>query len=116
MTNTESITPLSIDVDRTEGRLKIGWADGHRTEYAAEPLRLLCPCAYCRGEMGQPGWLDTNPALSLDQTQMVAAGLVGTYALNITWADGHDSGYYTFDSLRANCPCPTCTADRERLG
>jgi DUF971 family protein len=114
MTQTNAITPATIDVDRSAGRLSIGWADGHRTEYAAEPLRLLCPCAFCRGEMGQPGWLDTNPALNVEQTQIVAAGLVGQYALNLTWGDGHDSGYYTFESLRANCPCPTCTADRSR--
>lgn len=116
MTDTNATTPQSIDVDRTAGRLAVAWADGHHTEYAAEPLRLMCPCAYCQGEMGQPGWLDTNPALTVEQTQIVGAGLVGQYALNITWADGHDIGYYTFEQLRANCPCRSCTADRSGRG
>jgi prepilin-type processing-associated H-X9-DG protein len=113
MSQIEATTPTSINVNRGAGQLTVLWADGHRTEYAATALRLLCPCAFCRGEAGQPGWLDTNPTLSDEQTQMVAAGLVGQYALNVTWADGHDTGYYTFESLRENCSCPACTAERE---
>jgi len=116
MTQNDANSPVSINVDRSAGMLTIGWADGHRTEYEAGPLRLLCPCAFCRGEMGQPGWLDTNPTLAPEQAQLVAAGLVGQYALNLTWGDGHGSGYYTFESLRANCNCATCTANRRRHG
>ena len=40
-------------------------------------LRWLCPCAYCRGEAGMPGWLDTNPTLTADQTRLVDVALVG---------------------------------------
>jgi DUF971 family protein len=116
MTLKDANTPVSINVDRGAGRLEIAWADGHRTEFDAEPLRLLCPCAFCRGEMGRPGWLDGNPELTDAQTQMVAAGLIGQYALNVTWGDGHDSGYYTYELLRAGCPCPACSADRSRRG
>ena len=112
MSKIEANTPASINVDRSLGQVGIVWADGHRTRYEAGPLRLLCPCAFCRGEAGRPGWLDTNPVLTEEQTRMVAAWLVGQYALNVTWADGHDSGYYSFDSLRANCGCPACAADR----
>jgi DUF971 family protein len=116
MTRNDANIPVSINVDRSAGRLEIGWTDGHRSEYEAEPLRRLCPCAFCRGEMGRSGWLDAEPELTDEQTQMVAAGLVGQYALNVTWGDGHDSGYYTFELLRAGCRCPTCSADRSRRG
>ena len=27
-------------------------------------LRWLCPCAFCRGEAGLPGWLDSAPTLT----------------------------------------------------
>jgi DUF971 family protein len=112
MTQSPANTPVSINADRGAGLLTIDWADGHRSEYGAVRLRLLCPCAFCRGEAGQPGWLDTNPTLTDEQTQIVGARLVGQYAIAVTWADGHDTGYYTYESLRSSCPCPACTAAR----
>ena len=30
---------------------------------------------------------------------------VGRYGVQITWSDGHDTGIYTFENLRALCPC-----------
>jgi DUF971 family protein len=92
--------------------LEIDWADGHRTVYDTVTLRWLCPCAFCRGEAGQPGWLDAAPTLTPEQTRLVDVQLVGGYALSPTWADGHHTGYYTFERLREACPCPEDTARR----
>jgi hypothetical protein len=39
-----------------------------QTRYDFTTLRWLCPCAYCRGEAGIPGWLDSNPTLLDAQT------------------------------------------------
>ena len=39
----------------------------------------------------------------------VILSLVGNYALNIEWSDGHRTGIYPWDMLRALCPCPQCT-------
>ena len=107
-------TPARIHADRTAGTLALEWRDGHRTEYEARELRLLCPCAFCRGEAGMPGWLDTSPTLSAEQTRLVDVALVGSYALAPTWGDGHHTGYYSFASLREQCPCPACSATRGR--
>jgi hypothetical protein len=63
--------PLRIDADRAAGTIRLEWADGHQTSYDAATLRWLCPCAYCRGEAGLPGWLDSNPVLTPDQTRLV---------------------------------------------
>jgi DUF971 family protein len=41
--------------------------------------------------------------------------LIGQYALAPTWGDGHDTGYYTFDALRRDCPCSECAAGRRPL-
>ena len=30
---------------------------------------------------------------------------VGSYALRITWDDGHDAGIYSWERLRSICPC-----------
>lgn len=109
---TTATTPTRIHADRTAGTLLIEWADGHATTYEFEPLRWLCPCAYCRGEAGMPGWLDSAPALTAEQTRLTDLHLVGNYAISPHWADGHKTGYYPFRLLRDRCPCPACTARR----
>ena len=105
-------TPVSIHADRAAGSLKIGWGDSHETVYDTVTLRWLCPCAYCRGEAGMPGWLDSGPTLTAEQTRLVDIALVGSYAIAPTWGDGHHTGYYTFTMLRDRCPCPDCSARR----
>ena len=110
MSESPANTPLNIKADREAGLVGIDWADGHHTQYEAAALRMLCPCAFCQGEAGRPGWLDTNPTLTPEQTQLVDMRLVGSYAIAPTWGDGHDTGFYTFDSLRAGCPCERCAA------
>jgi DUF971 family protein len=105
-------TPLRIHADRPNGRLEIEWRDGHQTAFAFAELRWLCPCATCRGEGGMPGWLDSNPTLTVTQTTLIDVRLVGSYAIQPTWGDGHATGYYGFTNLRASCSCPDCTAQR----
>ncbi len=110
----QRITPLRIDANRAAGTVAIGWADGHETTYDGPRLRWLCPCAFCRGEMGMPGWLDTNPTLTSEQTRLVDVALVGTYAIQPTWGDGHATGFHTFHLLREWCPCDACAREREQ--
>lgn len=43
--------------------------------------------------------LDVSPA---------SIALVGGYGLRIRWSDGHDTGIYTFQQLRAECGCARC--------
>ena len=102
----EYLKPRTIHADRTGRELQIEWADGHRTVYDFTTLRWLCPCAFCRGEAGQPGWLDSNPTLSDEQVTLTDISMVGQYAIQPTWADGHHTGYYPFVRLREDCPCP----------
>jgi DUF971 family protein len=107
-------TPVRIHADRAAGTLAIEWADGHRTTYDALALRWLCPCAFCRGEAGQPGWLDSRPELTAEQTRLVDVDLVGQYAVAPLWGDGHHTGYYTDALLRDRCPCDDDAARRVR--
>ena len=104
--------PVRIHADRQGRQLQIEWADGHGTVYDFLRLRWLCPCAFCRGEAGLPGWLDSAPTLTPEQTRLVDIALVGQYAVAPSWGDGHHTGYYTFVSLREHCPCPLCSARR----
>jgi DUF971 family protein len=109
---TPATSPATIHADRGAGTVDIGWADGHRTTYTAHALRWMCPCAFCRGEAGMPGWLDSAPTLTETQTRITGLALVGRYAVQPTWADGHATGFYAFTLLREQCPCPVCSARR----
>jgi DUF971 family protein len=109
---TPATSPVAIHADRQAGTLRVDWQDGHVTSYDATALRWLCPCAYCRGEAGLPGWLDARPVLTPEQTRLVDVQLVGNYALAPTWGDGHHTGFYTFVVLRDRCPCGECTTRR----
>ena len=104
-TGGEYLVPKRIHADRANSTLELEWPDGHVSRYDFETLRWLCPCAFCRGEAGIPGWLDSNPTLTPAQTQLTDLQLVGSYALQPTWADGHHTGFYTFQRLRDECPC-----------
>jgi DUF971 family protein len=109
----DEVKPTDIHADRSGRALTITWADGHSSRWDLTALRWLCPCAYCRGEAGQPGWLDSGPTLAGDQLELSDMQLVGHYALQPTWADGHSSGFYSFTHLRRHCSCPEDTARRE---
>ena len=112
MSQSPANKPVNIAARKEAGVVTIEWADGHRSQFDSPTLRLLCPCAFCQGEAGRPGWLDTNPTLTSTQTALVDLRLVGQYAMAPTWADGHDTGYYPFEMLRAHCPCAECAARR----
>jgi DUF971 family protein len=101
----DAIKPTNIHADRPARTLTIDWADGHQSVYDLTALRWLCPCAFCRGEAGQPGWLDSRPTLTDQQLELSDVALVGHYAIQPYWADGHSSGFYSFEHLRRNCAC-----------
>jgi DUF971 family protein len=81
--------------------LRIEWSDGHVSEYPFAYLRGWCPCAGCQGHAGERRFVHADSAL-----QKIA--VVGRYALNPLWGDGHETGIYSYQYLRELCPCPSC--------
>jgi ATP-binding protein involved in chromosome partitioning len=51
-----------------------------------------------------------DPATVPADVEAATVDLVGAYGIKIRWSDGHGTGIYTFDALRAQCPCPACEA------
>jgi ATP-binding protein involved in chromosome partitioning len=97
-------TPTSIEQAGPD-RLRIRWADGLDSVYAVRELRLACRCALCIEEgTGRP-LLDASKVPA--DVRPLRIQSVGRYALQFAWSDGHDTGIYTFEYLRA-------LADRER--
>ena len=96
-------TQLEI-VDQTQ--LQIGWSDGQIRRYAIQELRHNCPCATCREKrkvaQEEPAGSPQLNILSPAETQplrIVSMKPVGNYAYSIVFADGHDSGIFTFELL-----------------
>jgi ATP-binding protein involved in chromosome partitioning len=88
--------------------LRIVWKDGHESLYPVRLLRLACRCAHCIDEhTGRP---ILRPESVPAEVRPLRISGVGRYALAFAWSDGHDSGIYTFESLRELCPCCAHTA------
>jgi DUF971 family protein len=100
-----------VEVQRNDhGMLRIVWDDGHESRYAYAAVRQACPCATCREQRAQPrNPFQILPTATTKAVEPVLLSPVGNYALNIEWNDGHHTGIYPWDMLRALCPCPQCT-------
>ena len=107
-------TPTTIKLEGGNDSLSIQWADEHVSFYPYRYLREKCPCATC-AETGPPPVPAPSPfpILGVKPLKPDRAELVGRYALQIYWNDGHSSGIYGFDFLRVICPCAECVEKRE---
>jgi DUF971 family protein len=92
--------PTDIEVIGEE--LAIKWEDGTESFIRLDRLRRACPCAGCKGEMDVLGNLCKGPekALTPQAFKLMRVDAVGGYAVQPVWADGHNTGLYTFDYLR----------------
>lgn len=92
------------------GELHIAWADGHEGRIAAWTLRVNCPCAACVDEDTGRRVLDPKK-IPLD-VRVAGVNPVGRYGVGLAFSDAHNTGIYTFESLRAACECAECLARR----
>ena len=95
---------LRTELRNDDGTLVVVWKGGAESRYALEDLRRACPCAVCRELRSKPqatGGLtlleDAAATATADATRL---DQVGRYGVRITWADGHDTGIYTYEALR----------------
>jgi DUF971 family protein len=93
--------------------LALAWADGHESFLGFDELRRACPCAVCRGHHGitpAPDPLRVVTAPLAGEVTIRQLNPVGAYAVQIVWSDGHDTGIYSFETLRQACECAACRA------
>ena len=93
------LEPLNVQVIGSE--LAIEWNDGTESYLRVEPLRRACPCASCGGEPDVLGRV-IRPDVSYTPAsfELVGWNLVGGYALQPRWGDGHGTGIYSYAYLR----------------
>lgn len=91
-----------LDLQHIGSELAIRWEDGGESFISLEKLRRACPCAGCSGEVDILGNVYKNPdrKLTARAFQLQRFVPVGGYAIQLFWADGHNSGLYAFDYLR----------------
>jgi len=81
--------------------LALAWSDGDESYLSFELLRRSCPCAKCQGEPDAIGRI-VKPDVSYGPRafDLLKYEVVGGYALQCFWADGHNTGIYSFEYLR----------------
>src|SRR5207244_4415574 len=104
-----AITPAKVKIAITEGTgVTILWKDGHESHWTFPYLRDACPCATCHEEREQTGRALGEPKPKSTQLLQLytppakpnSAEPIGRYAIKFKWADGHESGIYSWDFLR----------------
>ena len=93
--------PISIKKTSTD-TITITWDDAVTTTHTIEQLRDQCPCAGCKGET-----ILMHTILPVVQPKLPghydlkSITPVGSYAIQIVWGDGHDTGLYAWEYLRS---------------
>jgi DUF971 family protein len=101
------IQPLQI-IEESDSELSIRWSDGNETRYHAAALRRSCPCAGCIDEWTGKKTLDERNVP--DDLKLSQISIVGRYALNFHFSDGHDTGIFSFKYLRGLSEGPVGSA------
>lgn len=88
--------------------IALSFADGFEAYLPLPMLRRACPCAVCQGEPDALGRV-MRPKVEHgpDAFDLVKLDLVGGYAIQFIWADGHSSGIYTFSYLQKLAELPS---------
>lgn len=97
LTKIASEPPEAIDVD-ADHQVLLTWPGGKVVALTSRGLREACPCAGCVEEFTGRKLLD--PATIPGDIRPDRIEAVGNYAVRFVWSDGHDSGLYTWKTLR----------------
>ncbi len=97
--------PKNISLTRYElvnDLLLLSWGDDTDSMIDLKQLRDRCPCANCAGETDALGNLYKGPEQVKTDTSYIILKLepVGHYAIRPFWADGHNTGMFSFDMLK----------------
>ena len=91
----ETPRPTEIKLHQKSRVLEISFADGSRFELSYELLRVYSPSAEVRGH---------GPGQEVLQAGKKSVGIThiepaGSYAVQLTFSDGHDTGIYSWELL-----------------
>ncbi|MBA3961244.1 MAG: DUF971 domain-containing protein [Chthoniobacterales bacterium] len=88
-------------IEQIGSELAIQWNDQSESFLPLRLLRTACPCAACGGEPDVMGDIVRPEVHYTPQSfDLVGWQMVGGYALQPTWGDGHNTGIYSYQYLR----------------
>lgn len=79
--------------------LWIKWNDETESKINLFKLRKFCPCATCLAERDKQS-KNYIPLLISSQVTVKGIEAVGSYAIQISWQDGHNTGIYEYPFLK----------------
>ena len=88
-------TPTEIKLHQVSRKMEIAFDDGTRFELPYEFLRVYSPSAEVRGH--GPG--QETLQIGKKNVEIKAVEPVGTYAVQLSFSDGHNTGIYSWDYL-----------------
>ncbi len=76
------------------------FSEGEELYLPLDLLRRACPCAACQGEPDALGRV-LRPVQQIGPRgfELRKFEVIGGYALQLFWADGHSTGIYSYDYL-----------------
>ena len=82
-------------------KLKIKWDDLTETILSLKYMRDECPCAGCKGEtiLLKTYRPPAPTVVTPEMYQVKNIEVVGDYAIQVTWKDGHSTGIYSWDYI-----------------
>ena len=97
MAGLDSKTPMptEIKLHQKSRMLEIAFSDGQRFELSCELLRVYSPSAEVRGHGPRQEVLPVGKK----NVEITDVQQVGSYAVQLIFSDGHDSGLYSWDYL-----------------
>lgn len=93
------MTPVKVKLNDQKSLL-IVWDDGVETDIPLKRLRDECPCATCIAQRENTKSHNFINLTLQNQMEVMNIEQVGTYAIQITWKDGHNTGIYEYPYLR----------------
>lgn len=91
-------------ITRTEkNSLEIVWNDDVKSEIDIKKLRDECPCVHCKGEsVIFDSYIPIkSPFKAAGFYEIDKIDKIGNYAVQILWKDGHNTGIYSWEILKA---------------
>jgi len=79
--------------------LWIKWSDDTESKISLKKMREMCPCATCLAQRDNQS-KNYIPMSSSSQITVSGIEAVGSYAIQIIWQDGHNTGIYEYPFLK----------------
>lgn len=85
-----------------KNKLSLRWNDNALSIISLKYLRDECPCATCKGEtILFKTFRPPKPTMiSPEMYKIKSIDVVGEYAIQIVWKDGHNTGIYSWEYLK----------------